>query len=129
MATKLIQPTDQHSAAGSRLDVRLHDLLQQPGISRPTLLPLDPLGLPTPVFPLHPELLVDEPLEADVHGAPDDPYARRWAASHVLRARTNPHEWRAAAVRPRESSALIRAGHPDGPLPGCSGLFASPRYS
>ncbi len=45
----------------------------------------EPLALPTPVFPQHPELLTDDALPSDVHGAPDDPYARRWTAPDVLR--------------------------------------------
>src|SRR5919201_6300716 len=85
MATKVIQPTEPVPGAGSRLDVTLHDLLQRPGISRPTLPPVEPLGLPAPVFPQHPELLTNDELPADAHGAPDDPYARRWTAPLVLR--------------------------------------------
>ena len=72
MATKLTPPIDHQPGTGSRLDVPLHDLLQKPGAPRPRLQPVEPLGLPDPVFPLRPELLGDEPLEADIHGAPDD---------------------------------------------------------
>src|SRR5580704_10349054 len=53
---------------------------------RRSLLNLEPLTLPTPVFPQHPELLSDEQLLADIHGKPDNPYARHWTGSQVLRA-------------------------------------------
>ena len=71
-----------------RLDVQLHDLLKNPP-QRPLLPPppsANPLNLPQPVFPQHPELLTDEELEADKRGSPADPYKRHWTGSQVYRA-------------------------------------------
>ncbi|MGD0127583.1 MAG: radical SAM protein [Terriglobia bacterium] len=71
-----------------RLDVQLHDLLKNPA-QRPLLPPppsAEPLSLPQPVFPQHPELLTDEELEADKHGTSTDPYKRYWTAPLVYRA-------------------------------------------
>jgi MoaA/NifB/PqqE/SkfB family radical SAM enzyme len=86
MSTNSTQPVETLPREGSRLDVKLQDLLQHPGMSRPQLRPVEPLGLPAPVFPQRPELLGDDPLPADAHGAPGNPYARRWTAPQVLRA-------------------------------------------
>src|SRR5215831_2070772 len=75
------QENDIRSTPAFRLDVRLHDLLKQPGTARPLKLSLpsaQPQTLPTPVFPQHPGLLTDEELEADKHGSPSSPYGRRW---------------------------------------------------
>jgi hypothetical protein len=85
MATKLTQPTEAPSAGGPRLDVRLNELLQSPGLTRTLLRPAEPLALPAPIFPRHPELLTDHTLPGDAHGAPGDPYARRWTAPQVLK--------------------------------------------
>jgi hypothetical protein len=84
MATKWTEPA-AHVGAGARLDVNLHDLVQRPGSARPHLPAAEPLGLPEPVFPRHPGLLGDNPLPSDTHGAPGNPYARRWTAPQVLR--------------------------------------------
>src|SRR5262245_41575173 len=85
MATKTTPPVESSTTVGPRLDVQLHDLLQRPGTLRPAApQPLDPIALPEPLFPRRPELLVDGPLPADAHGAPGDPYARRWTSSQVL---------------------------------------------
>jgi MoaA/NifB/PqqE/SkfB family radical SAM enzyme len=83
------QETDLRSTPSFRLDVRLHDLLKQPGTARPLKLSLpsaQPQTLPTPVFPQHPGLLTDEELEADKHGSPSSPYGRRWTVPLVFRA-------------------------------------------
>jgi MoaA/NifB/PqqE/SkfB family radical SAM enzyme len=85
MASKLIQPAEQHPVDGPRLDVRLSDLLQRPNNSGPQLQPAGAQVLPAPVFPQHPELVNDDLLPADAHGTPGDPYARRWTGPQVLR--------------------------------------------
>ena len=70
-----------------RLDVQLHDLLKKPaGRPLPPQPSPKPLTLPVPVFPLHPELLTEEELEADKYGSPSDPYKRHWTAPLVYRA-------------------------------------------
>jgi hypothetical protein len=86
MSTNLTPVTEERNAAGSRLDVNLHDLLRAPSTAKAQVQPAEALALPTPVFPQHPELLTDNVLPSDAHGAPDDPYARRWTAPQVLRA-------------------------------------------
>jgi MoaA/NifB/PqqE/SkfB family radical SAM enzyme len=70
-----------------RLDVQLHELLVNSTAKPAAPPPLAPrrLALPEPVFPQRPELLSDEEIEADQHGSPTDPYARRWTAPLVLR--------------------------------------------
>ena len=85
MSTNLTSVTEERTSSGSRLDVKLHDLLRAPSAPRARVRTAEPLALPTPVFPQHPELLTDVALPSDVHGAPDDPYARRWTAPDVLR--------------------------------------------
>jgi hypothetical protein len=85
MSTNLAQGTEERNIAGSRLDVKLRDLLRAPSVPRARLQTAEPLALPTPVFPQHPELLTDEALPSDAHGSPDNPYARRWTAPDILR--------------------------------------------
>ena len=77
--------TEERNTAGARLDVKLHDLLRAPSTQRARVRAAEPLTLPTPVFPQHPELLTDVALPSDAHGAPDNPYARRWRAPDILR--------------------------------------------
>ena len=86
MAGNLTQITESRIPGASRLDVELQDLLQRPGARRPIAPPVEPVSLPAPAFPRHPELLVDHPLPEDAHGAPGNPYARRWTGPQVLRA-------------------------------------------
>ncbi len=88
-----LQPTSSDAGAGApsfRLDVQLHDLLKKPGTQKPLVPPPTPSkqlkSLPVPQFPQHPELLTNDPLPADEHGSPDDPYKRRWPAPLVYRA-------------------------------------------
>ena len=52
MATDPIAPIPAPENPHVRLDVHLHQLLQAPGTTRPRLQPVEPLGLPAPVFPL-----------------------------------------------------------------------------
>jgi len=68
MATKLTQPAEAPTAGGPRLDVRLNELLQSPGLTRTLLRPAEPLALPAPILPRYPELLTDDTLPADAHG-------------------------------------------------------------
>src|SRR6266702_6797160 len=77
--------TEERNTAGARLDVKLHDLLRAPSTQRARVRAAEPLTLPTPVFPQHPELLTDVALPSDAHGALDNPYARRWRAPDILR--------------------------------------------
>ncbi len=77
--------TEERNTDGARLDVKLHDLLRAPSTQRARVRAAEPLTLPTPVFPQHPELLTDVALPSDAHGAPDNPYARRWRAPDILR--------------------------------------------
>src|SRR5579872_5167485 len=72
-----------------RLDVQLHELLQKPEAKRSFLPPpasAQTEKLPKPVFPQHPELLTNDWLPQDEHGAPDNPYKRYWNASQVFHA-------------------------------------------
>ena len=43
MSTKALQPIETMPRTGSRLDVRLQDLLQRPGTPRPQVQPSEPL--------------------------------------------------------------------------------------
>ena len=87
-----VQEQSDHARPESpsfRLDVQLHDLLKQPGASRPLTPPppyAQPQKLPEPVFPQHPALLTDAELPADLHGSPTDPYKRHWTAPQVFHA-------------------------------------------
>lgn len=88
MNTELKSPVTSPNPQPFRLDVQLHDLLSKPKPQAPRPpLPVptkgQPQRLPTPVFPLHPELLTDEELPQDAHGAPGDPYKRHWPPSLV----------------------------------------------
>src|SRR3984893_5837512 len=85
MPTNVTPATEECNPAGSRLDVKLHDLLRTPSTSGARVQTADALALATPVFPRHPELLTDDALPSDSHGAPDDPYVRRWTAPQVWR--------------------------------------------
>src|SRR5215472_14179603 len=88
MATELRTPESSPSLPPFRLDVPLHDLLQKPGTGRPLTPPPpseNPQQLPTPAFPMHPELLTDEWLPQDEHGSPTDPYKRSWPPSLIYR--------------------------------------------
>ena len=86
MSTNLTTPvTEERNIAGARLDVKLHDILRAPSTPRARVRTVEPLTLPTPVFPQRPELLTNDVLPSDAHGAPDNPYARRWPASDVVR--------------------------------------------
>lgn len=67
MTTKLTQSKSRRSS-GPGLDVRHQDLLQRPSILRGSLQPVEPLGLPVPIFSQHPELLGDDLLPADHDG-------------------------------------------------------------
>jgi len=74
-----------------RVDVQLHDLLTKP--SSPALPPPPvrpkavPEVLPTPVFPQHPELLLDHhPSDWDPRDHQENPYRRRWTAPTIYRA-------------------------------------------
>ena len=60
--------TEERNTAGARLDVKLHDLLRAPSTQRARVRAAEPLTLPTPVFPQHPELLTDVALPSDAHG-------------------------------------------------------------
>jgi hypothetical protein len=74
-----------------RVDVQLHDLLTKPsspGLPPPPVRPKAvPEVLPTPVFPQHPELLLDHhPSDWDPRAHPENPYRRRWTAPTIYRA-------------------------------------------
>lgn len=89
MNTELQQP--KTAGAGIqpfRLDVPLHDLLQNPEAQRRGGAPpsAQPETLPEPIFPQHPELLTEAELPSDAHGSPSDPYKRHWTSSQVLHA-------------------------------------------
>jgi MoaA/NifB/PqqE/SkfB family radical SAM enzyme len=78
------------STAAFRVDVQLHELLMKPA-SRPVLRPPDkpttqPQTLPEPVFPQHPELLVDDGSDEALHEAVVRSGRRHWTAPFVLRA-------------------------------------------
>jgi MoaA/NifB/PqqE/SkfB family radical SAM enzyme len=85
-----LQPVQEAtgSAPAFRLDVRLHDILTQP--PSPSFPPpppaAEPQALPEPVFPQHPELLVENhPDDWDPRDDPGNPYRRRWTAPLVYR--------------------------------------------
>src|SRR5689334_7996914 len=78
--------TETPEVTGPRLDVKLRDLLGGPRSPQLRVHGPEPMRLPEPVFPQHPELLGDAPLPEDAHGSPGDPYLRRWPAKHVIRA-------------------------------------------
>ncbi|MGH9359836.1 MAG: radical SAM protein, partial [Terriglobia bacterium] len=81
----------QQPARGSmppfRVDVQIHDLLmkskERPAV--PPQPPAQPLTLPEPAFPQHPELLGKEPAPC-VREPGESPYERRWTAPLVYRA-------------------------------------------
>lgn len=69
-----------------RLDVSLHDLLvkRPPKPASPPQRTAEPLTLPDPVFPQHPELLGKE-VELPPRD-PNSPYGRRWTPALIYRA-------------------------------------------
>ncbi len=72
-----------------RLDVQLHELLTKPA-SGPVLRPPDqptaqPQTLPEPIFPQHPELLVDDGSDEALHETAVRTGRRHWTAPLVLR--------------------------------------------
>lgn len=72
-----------NSTPAFRLDAQLHELLYRPA-PRPALpLSAEPLTLPEPVFPLHPELLGDEEADTAEHKPPEH---RHWTAKEIYRA-------------------------------------------
>jgi sulfatase maturation enzyme AslB (radical SAM superfamily) len=77
--------TKERITAGSRLDVKLQDLLRAPSTLGAQVQTAERLSLPTAVFPQYPELLTDDVLPSDAHGAPDNAYVRRWTGPQVLR--------------------------------------------
>ena len=67
------------SAAKSRIDTAIHDLLRNPCQQSPTPIEAKGLTLPEPPFPQHPELLNDP-------GPTVLPEKRKWGREYVLRA-------------------------------------------
>jgi len=69
-----------------RLDLHLHKSLMEPRPKPlvPPAAPAQPLTLPDPVFPQHPELLGDDP-EFEAHEADAIAGRRRWSREKVLR--------------------------------------------
>jgi sulfatase maturation enzyme AslB (radical SAM superfamily) len=76
--------TEERNGAGSRLDVKLQDLLRAPSTPGSRVQTAEPLSLPAPVSAAS-RITHDDLLPSDAHGAPDTLYARRWTASQVLR--------------------------------------------
>jgi len=81
--------TTGSSAPAFRVDERFHGLLRSPAAAR-SISPPDlrsPQVLPEPVFPQHPELLVeDHPHDWDSRAHPENPYRRRWTLPLIFRA-------------------------------------------
>ncbi|MGQ9823095.1 MAG: radical SAM protein [Thermogutta sp.] len=71
-----------------KLDVPVHELLKRPSPravpSPQPSRPAAPLTLPEPVFPQHPELLVDPPGFAEQPHVP--PARRHWSVQHIFKA-------------------------------------------